>query len=79
MKGLYKDPSGNLYNVTDFDEVNKIACVEVPGGNEWYHEADYLTWVKQDDNEASADADTPEDEKPKKRTVKKKKDETDTE
>ena len=45
MRGKYKTPSGQILEVTQFDEANKIACVNVDGlHNKWYSENEYSAW-----------------------------------
>ena len=50
MKGLtYKTPEGLLHEVLDFDEVNKMAYINVYAKNyRWVHESEYSKWVVND-------------------------------
>jgi len=48
MKGNYITKAGEVKNIVDFDEVNKIACVRLSNGNnQWVHEPEYSIWVKE--------------------------------
>jgi len=48
MKGNYITPTGEIRNVIMFDELNKMAYVQLDSSrHQWFHEAEYLTWVKE--------------------------------
>jgi len=47
--GKYKNRQGEDINVIDFDAENKIALVKLSsGGQKWFAESDYGTWVSND-------------------------------
>lgn len=50
MKGnTFTTPEGETHKVLDFDEVNKMAYINVEGGQyKWVHENEYCTWVVND-------------------------------
>jgi len=55
MKGNYVTPTGEVKNVVDFDEANKIACVRLGNtNNQWVHESEYSTWIKQEEETPDA-------------------------
>jgi len=55
MKGKYKTPEGQIVEVIDFDEPNKMAYIPLGGGQfKWYTEKEYTTWVKEGDEEVVA-------------------------
>jgi len=46
---IYRTQEGKIHKVIDFDEINKMAYINVIGGNyRWVHEPEYSTWVLND-------------------------------
>lgn len=50
MKGKYTKQNGQVVEVLDFDEENKMVHVNKPeGGTEWVHDTEYNTWSSVDE------------------------------
>lgn len=50
MKGnTFTTPDGKIHKVLDFDEINKMAYINVEGSQyRWVHEPEYSTWTVND-------------------------------
>lgn len=79
MKGKYLKPDGNVVEVLDYDEINKMVYIkrdEFHG--QWIHDTEYKEWVSVNDSYPSFIPDVPsqvdEVDKQKKKTTKKKND-----
>jgi len=72
MKGNYITQEGEIREVVDFDEANKMAYVKVAGSQfKWYGEPEYLNWKKEGGLEAIEEEIFTEEPKKKKATTKK--------
>jgi len=45
MKGKYIKQNGEIVEIAEFDETNKLVLVKDGRSNNWYHEKEYSTWV----------------------------------
>lgn len=50
MKGRYIKPNGQVVEILNFDEENKMVHVnKSEGGTEWVHDTEYNTWSSVDE------------------------------